>query len=96
MSQKISMLLNFLPALFAAGLLAADDEERLDVVVREELVAVPAAPRLHVERVVQVLQGGAGYVHPTGTKAGNIVMVKSNNEEYSFQLFVVVQTQYSV
>ena len=72
MSQKISMLLNFLPALFAAGLLAADDEERLDVVVREELVAVPAAPRLHVEGVVQVLEGGAGDVHPTGTKAGNI------------------------
>ena len=44
---------------------APDDEEGLDVVVGEELVALAAAARLNLEGVVQVLQGRTRDVHPT-------------------------------
>ena len=62
-------------------LLLADDEERLDVVVGEELVAVAAAPRLHLEGVVQVLQGGPRYVNASGINIR--VWSKSRAQKFS-------------
>ena len=63
-------MFNCLPALLADArrLLPPHDEEGLDVVVGEELVAVAAATRLDVERVVKALEGGARYVHSPGKK----------------------------
>ena len=77
--------LNCLPALLAAArrLLPAHDQEGLDVVVGEELVAFAAAPRLDVEHVVQVLEGGARYVHPPGTKITFLMQLRVPTRFYS-------------